>query len=134
MPVRAAPRRQATKPAPSLPVHELQPRLKVWLNWKGDFLMGPNYRKFLEAVERTGTIREAGRAVGWSYRTCLNRIRRMEAVLGEPVLVTSRGGLTHGSAQLTPGARELLTIFREWHAAVHRASDAAFAELARRRR
>jgi molybdate transport system regulatory protein len=134
MSARSVPRRRPATPVTSFPVHDLQPRLKVWLNWKGDFLMGPNYRKFLEAVERTGTIREAGRAVGWSYRTCLNRIRRMEAVLGEPVLVTSRGGLTHGSAQLTPAARELLTIFSEWHAAVHRASDAAFAQLARRPR
>jgi molybdate transport system regulatory protein len=132
MSARSVPRRRPSTPVSTFPVHDLQPRLKVWFNWKGDFLMGPNYRKFLEAVERTGTIREAGRAVGWSYRTCLNRIRRMEAVLGEPVLVTSRGGLTHGSAQLTPAARELLTIFTEWHAAVHRASDAAFTQLARR--
>ncbi|MFZ5625223.1 MAG: winged helix-turn-helix domain-containing protein [Gemmatimonadota bacterium] len=115
-------------------MHELQPRLKVWLNWKGEFLMGPNYRRFLEAVDRTGTIREAGHAVGWSYRTCLNRVRRMEAALGGPVLATSRGGRAHGGARLTPAARELLAVFQEWHDAVREASDAVFARLAHRRR
>src|SRR5207244_2800291 len=67
-------------PSPPLRAH-LQPRHKLWLNWNGAFLMGPRYLRFLEAVEDTGTIRAAGRAVGWSYRTCLNRIRAMERVL-----------------------------------------------------
>jgi len=75
--------------SPALRPH-LQPRHKLWLNWNGAFLMGPRYLRFLEAVEDTGTIRAAGRAVGWSYRTCLNRIRAMERVLGAKVLVTSR--------------------------------------------
>ena len=38
--------------------------LAVWLVWKGGFLMGPNYFHFLEAVQREGTIRGAGTAVG----------------------------------------------------------------------
>jgi molybdenum-dependent DNA-binding transcriptional regulator ModE len=63
-------------------LEHLTPRHKVWLNWNGSFLMGPNYLRFLAAVDETGTIREGGRAVGWSYRTCLNRLRRMEQALG----------------------------------------------------
>src|SRR2546427_2911440 len=74
---------------PSLRAH-LKPRHKLWLNWDGAFLMGPRYLRFLDAVDRTGTIRAAGREVGWSYRTCLNRIREMERVLGAKVLATDR--------------------------------------------
>src|SRR5256712_5677464 len=92
--------------APSLRRH-LAPRQKLWLNWDGAFLMGPRYLRFLEAVDRTGTIRAAGQAVGWSYRTCLNRIRQMERVLGAKVLATTRGGSRPGSAPLTPQAPPL---------------------------
>jgi len=60
----------------SLRAH-LKPRHKLWLNWNGAFLMGPRYLRFLDAVERTGTIRAGGEAVGWSYRTCLNLICAM---------------------------------------------------------
>jgi molybdate transport repressor ModE-like protein len=88
--------------------------------------MGPNYEKFLRAVERTGTIREGGHAVGWSYRTCLNRVRRMEAVLGAPVLQTTRGGRAHGGARLTPVARKLLAVFDDWRAAMRASADAEF--------
>jgi len=118
----------------SLQSADLSPRIKVWLVWKGGFLMGPNYFHFLEAVEREGTIRRAGAAVGWSYRTCLNRIRRMEAVLGAPVLTTTRGGKEHGSARLTTQARQLVRMFARWRKQMHRLSDRSFRQIRRRRR
>lgn len=111
---------------PTLKTH-LTPRHKVWLNWDGLFLMGPNYLRFLAAVDDTGTIREGGRAVGWSYRTCLNRIRRMEKVLGRPVLLTNRGGKLGGGARLTPEARRFVRIFSRWQRDVERLSVRAFA-------
>ena len=117
--------------SPALLAH-LQPRHKLWLNWNGAFLMGPRYLRFLEAVEHTGTIRAAGRAVGWSYRTCLNRIRAMERVLGAKVLVTSRGGATRGGAHLSAEARRLVTLFARWRRDALRLSDVAFRKIVRR--
>ena len=64
--------------------HLGRPNLKGWLSWDGDFLVGPRYIRLLEGVERTGTIREACRGTGLSYRTCLERLRRMEHTLGAP--------------------------------------------------
>jgi molybdate transport system regulatory protein len=104
----------------------LAPRHKVWLKWDGLFLMGPNYVRFLAAVGERGTIREGGQAVGWSYRTCLNRLRRMEEVLGRPVLVTSRGGKAGGGAALTAEAARLVRIFQRWEEDVDRLTQRAF--------
>jgi len=121
----ASPRR------PSLRVH-LKPHHKLWLNWDGAFLMGPRYLRFLEAVDRTGTIRAAGREVGWSYRTCLNRIRAMERVLGAKVLATTRGGSRRGGARLTLEARRLVQLFERWRREAMRLSDVAFRKIVRR--
>lgn len=110
----------------------LAPRHKIWLNWDGVFLMGPNYLRFLAAVDKTGTIREGGRIVGWSYRTCLNRLRRMERVLGAPVLATTRGGRSGGGARLTPEARRLVKVFIRWQREVERLTRQAFREAVRR--
>jgi molybdate transport repressor ModE-like protein len=96
--------------------------------------MGPNYFRFLEAVDRTGTIREAGKIAGWSYRTCLNRIRRMEEVLGQPVLVTSRGGVGHGSATLTPAVRRMVKLFGVWRDKMVSLSDRSFRQALRHTR
>lgn len=110
----------------------LEPRLKLWLNWRGAFLMGPRYLRFLEAVDETGTIRAAGQAVGWSYRTCLNRIRAMERALGAKVLTTSRGGARRGGARLTMEARRLVRFFAQWRKEAKRSSDVAFRKILRR--
>jgi len=115
----------------SLRAH-LEPRLKLWLNWNGAFLMGPRYLRFLEAVDETGTIRAAGLAVRWSYRTCLNRIRAMERALGAKVLTTSRGGPSRGGARLTPEARRLVRFFAHWRKEAIRSSDVAFRKILRR--
>ncbi len=116
---------------PSLRAH-LAPRQKLWLNWDGVFLMGPRYLRFLDAVERTGTIRAAGKLVGWSYRTCLNRVRQMERVLGAKVLATTRGGSSRGGARLTPEARRLAKVFAQWRRDVDRLSLVAFRKILRR--
>jgi molybdate transport system regulatory protein len=112
--------------------HHLAPKQKVWLDWDGVFLMGPNYLRFLAAVEKSGTIRGGGQAVGWSYRTCLNRLRRMEKVLGAPVLSTTRGGLRGGGARLTPEARRLVSVFTRWQREVERLTQKAFREAVKR--
>jgi molybdate transport system regulatory protein len=119
-------------PPRSLKAH-LIPRQKIWLNWDGVFLMGPNYLRFLAAVEKAGTIREAGLVVGWSYRTCLNRIRRMEKVLGVPVLATTRGGKAGGGAKLTPEARRLVRVFAQWQREVDRLTRSAFRRAVQRK-
>jgi molybdate transport system regulatory protein len=118
-------------PSEANPPGHLTPRHKVWLNWDGLFLMGPNYLRFLSAVDETGTIREGGKAVGWSYRTCLNRLRRMERALGRPVLLTQRGGKAGGGARLTPEARRLVRIFEQWENDVARLSRRAFSRALR---
>src|SRR2546425_7071681 len=119
MPSSRAPRRR----------RRLAPRQKLGLNWDGVFLMGPRYLRFLDAVDRTGTIRAAGREVGWSYRTCLNRIREMERVLGAKVLATTRGGSSRGGARLTAEARRLVKLFGRWRREAVRLSDVAFRRI-----
>lgn len=104
----------------------LAPRHKVWLTLGGSFLMGPNYLRFLRAVDETGTIREAGKVVGWSYRTCLNRIRRMEVILGSRVLETARGGPAGGGSRLSPEALRLVAIFGRWQEDVAEFTRRAF--------
>jgi molybdate transport repressor ModE-like protein len=108
--------------------HGLTGRLKGWLTLDGEFLLGPRYVQLLEGIERTGTIREGCQATRMSYRTCLSRIRRMEAAVGAPLVLTHRGGTARGSASLTPLARRLVRIYRKWRDALEQASNAAFAE------
>ena len=111
---------------------QLRARHKVWFTLGNSFLMGPNYFRFLRAVDETGTIRQAGQAVGWSYRTCLNRIRRMEDILGRRVLETARGGSAGGGAKLSAEGRRLVAIFERWQGDMADYSQRAFRKALKR--
>jgi molybdate transport system regulatory protein len=107
----------------------LRPRIKVWLVAGEEFLMGPRYVRLLEEIEHHGSIREACRAIGLSYRTCLNRLRQMERVLGTRVVETTRGGTLGGGARVTPEAHELIGLYRGWRLEVERLSEEAFRRM-----
>lgn len=113
---------------PSRPL-PLRPRIKGWLVFEEEFLMGPRYVRLLEGIDRFGSIRAACREVGLSYRTCLNRLRQMERVLGTPVVRTTRGGSRGGSAELTEEAREVVGLYRGWRGELERVSDDLFRKL-----
>ena len=107
----------------------VQPRNKGWLTCDGEFFIGPRYIRLLEAVGVAGTIRGACEQCDMRYRTCINRIRHMERILGAPNLEISRGGSEHGSARLTPLASRLIKVYHEWHRAIVEASDNAARRL-----
>ncbi len=102
------------------------PAIKGWLLWDGEFVMGPRYIRLLEGIERHGSIRGACADLGLSYRTCLTRIRRMEQVTGEEIVVTQRGGSARGGAEVTPLGRALVRAYRDWRDELERASARAF--------
>ena len=110
----------------------LEPRHKLWLNWNGAFLMGPRYLRFLEAVDHLGTIRAAGRAVGWSYRPCLNHILAMEGFLVPNVRTPSLGVSLLVFPRLTREARRLVKVFAQWRKEALHSSDRAFQKVLRR--
>src|SRR5207247_9484124 len=111
--------------------HLTQP---VTVGGDGDraFRLGRRYLRSPGGVARAGPCRAGGREVGWSYRTCCNRTREMERVLGAKVLATTRGGSSRGGARLTPQARRLVKLFARWRREAVRLSDVAFRKIVRR--
>ena len=109
----------------------VSPRIKGWFALGDEFLMGPRYVRLLEAIDETGSIRAACREAGVSYRTCLNRLRQMERVMGHVMVETSRGGAGGGGASLTPESRHLVRVYRRWRADLAQLSDRAFADAMR---
>jgi len=81
-------------------------------------VLGKGGAQILDAVARLGSLSSAAKELEMSYRFVWNYIRRMEAGLGKPVILTRRGGTLHatrkggGGTELTPLARTLLKDYR----------------------
>jgi molybdate transport system regulatory protein len=66
----------------------------------------------LRRIGETGSIADAARSVGISYRNAWGRITKLEASVKQSLVKRKPGGREGGEAELTPFAKELLGEFR----------------------
>jgi len=91
---------------------EHRPTAKVWLELRGQPLVGSGGTNILQAVKAEMSISEAARKVGMSYRYVWNYLAKLEKTLGEPVVETFKGGRNGGGAKLTPLGESLLKEYK----------------------
>ena len=87
----------------------------------GDF--GPGKADLLDAVGRTGSISEAARSMGMSYRRAWLLLDSASKLLGgRRLIVAATGGTKGGGARLTPFGREVAATYRAMTDRVDRAA------------
>jgi molybdate transport repressor ModE-like protein len=89
----------------------LQPRIKVWLEAEGRYAFGFGLCEILQAVEQTGSIKQAAGELGKSYRYIWGRVKQAEDALGRQLVETQVGGKDAHRSRLTPEAGRLLADF-----------------------
>jgi len=75
-------------------------------------LLGPGKTDLLQAIDRTGSISAAARAMGMSYKRAWQLVDEMNRHLNKPVVVAAFGGSHGGGAHLTPFGQEVLCRYR----------------------
>jgi molybdate transport system regulatory protein len=90
-------------------------RVHLWLESGDGMLFGLGRAQLLEMVSLLGSLNQAAKALGMSYRAAWGRIKRTEEALGEPLLVKASGRKGY---ELTPLAAELVRDFAVWHSEV----------------
>jgi molybdate transport system regulatory protein len=85
------------------------PTAKVWLEYKGEPVIGSGGAKILKAIKEEESISNAAKKNGMSYRYVWNYLAKMKNAMGEPIIETFRGGKTGGGgAKLTLLGKTLL--------------------------
>ena len=87
-------------------------KLKAQFLCGNEGAMGPGKADLLEAIDRTGSISAAGRALGMSYRRCWLLVDEMNRCWRERLVDTLSGGGTERGARLSPFGREVLEGYR----------------------
>ena len=86
----------------------MQVKSKIWLEKDGKLCFGIGRARLLRAVEQTGSLSQAAKTLGMSYRHAWSQMKSAEENL---LLVRNRGGKNRGGAVLTQKAEELLEQF-----------------------
>ena len=81
------------------------------LSLDGQHLAGARRVALLAEIARAGSITQAAKAVGLSYKGAWNAIEDMANLAGEPLLERTVGGKGGGSTRLTPRGEALLRNF-----------------------
>ena len=107
----------------------LEVRSKIWIEIGGEPVFGRGRRFLLEAIDAQGSINQAAKEAGVSYRKALSHIQAMEQRLGIALVVRQTGGRNGGGAALTPEARSFLGKFEQMEKDLREHVDERFAEL-----
>lgn len=77
----------------------------------GNFL-GDKRIRLLEAIEKTGSISQAAKAVPLSYKAAWEAVDAMNNIAPEPVVSRATGGRHGGGTELTAFGRRLIAFYR----------------------
>lgn len=84
------------------------------------FYIGPGRADLMALIAETGSISEAARRMGMSYKRAWGLVQALNDGFGAPLVETARGGKEQG-ATLTQAGREVLERYRGMQEATRRA-------------
>lgn len=89
--------------------------------------IGPGKIELLEAIDATGSLSEAARRLGMSYRRAWLLLDSLNRSFAGPLATTAVGGRGGGGVQVTPLGAELVARFRRLETMVERLAADQFA-------
>ena len=96
--------------------------------------VGPGKIALLETIDRTGSLSQAARDLGMSYRRGWQLLASLNTSFREPVVVTATGGRGGGGARVTPFGKELISRYRAFEDDAQGRAARAFKEIAAKAR
>ena len=94
--------------------------LHLRVGFSDTFYMGPGRADLMACIADTGSISEAARRMGMSYKRAWSLVQALNDGFGAPLVETARGGKEQG-AQLTAAGREVLERYRGMQEATKKA-------------
>ena len=106
------------------------PRLTLRIDFDEDRAIGPGKIRLLELIDKHGSISEAGRQMGMSYRRAWVLVDNLNHCFRTPVVASQTGGLHGGGASLTDFGRAVMRHYRAVETAAQTAAAADIEALA----
>jgi len=103
-------------------------RTKVWFAVDGMHAFGSGLAALLADVDRCGTLQQAARDNGMSYRHAWGLVKNAEKHLGKPLILSHTGGVGGGRTYLSKYGRRLLDTYNRLNEEVSAFANERFAD------
>jgi molybdate transport system regulatory protein len=90
-------------------------RFRLWLESPSGIVFGPGRAQLLAKIEETGSLNQAAKALGISYRAAWGKLKKTEEILGFALCNKTRG---RSGYSLTDEGKRMLNDFLGWQACV----------------
>src|SRR6478736_5220527 len=87
--------------------------VRVWVERKGQAVLGEGRAELLAAIDSERSITKAAKAAGMSYRRAWNLIQAVNDAAGEALVEAAVGGKEGGGARLTKQGRLALSVYED---------------------
>lgn len=85
----------------------------LWIEGNGTRFWGPGPVELLELIEATGSINQAAKEMGMSYKKAWEIVNRLNNMATTPMVVTATGGEKGGGSSISEEARQMITYHRQ---------------------
>ncbi|KAA2238498.1 LysR family transcriptional regulator [Chitinophaga agrisoli] len=92
---------------------ELKVNGSLWLEHNGKRFFGPGPVELLERIAETGSIKQAAKAMGMSYKKSWDLITNLNNLSEKPFVITSTGGEKGGGSTISEEARQMIAYHRQ---------------------
>lgn len=83
----------------------------LWVEGNGTRFFGLGPVELLRLIEETGSINQAAKKMGMSYKKAWEIVNRLNEIVGSQMVITATGGEKGGGSSLSDEARQLI----EWY-------------------
>jgi molybdate transport system regulatory protein len=112
----------------------MKPSIRFRVDFGPSEAIGPGKIALLEAIEQSGSISQAARDLGMSYRRGWQLVESLNSSFRAPLTAASKGGRGGGGARLTPLGREAIRAYRRFEAELQKQAERHFRLLAQQAR
>ena len=84
---------------------------RIWIEADGEILLGEGRVNLLKAIDKMGSLSQAAKSIGMSYKKAWSLIDAVNKRAEKPVTTSSIGGKGGGGAELTSYGKSLVETF-----------------------
>ena len=83
----------------------------IWLEGNGTRFFGPGPVELLRLIEETGSINQAAKKMGMSYKKAWEIVNRLNEKVGSPMVITATGGEKGGGSTISDEAKQMIVWY-----------------------